>query len=96
MTEVVVHCKPGCKYCDLAEDFLKSIFVPYTKVKYCPADPDYAERRDCLFGVNSHNSFPHIMVGRTFVGGYAELKRAYESSLLEEMLKGVGMELIDF
>lgn len=96
MGEVLVHCKPGCKYCDLTEDFLKSIFVPYIKVKYSPDDPDYAERRDFLFDVNNHKSFPHIVIGGKFIGGYTELKAAYESSVLENMLKDINIELIDF
>ena len=86
MTEVLVHCKPGCKYCDLAENFLKSIFVPYTKVIYYPDDPDYSTRQSLLFEVNDHASFPQILVGTKFVGGYRELLKAYESSVLEKLL----------
>lgn len=96
MTEVLVHGKPGCKYCDLAEDLLKSIFVPYTKVMYSPDDPEYADRRDFLFDVNNHHSFPHIFVGTKFLGGYTELKKAYENGVLEKLLKDIGIDLLDF
>jgi glutaredoxin 3 len=77
--EVVLHSKPGCKYCDLAETLLKDMEVAYSKVMYDPADSDYVERRDAMFGAHGHRSFPNVFVNGEFIGGYEQLLSLFES-----------------
>lgn len=77
--EVVLHSKPGCKYCDLAETLLRDMDIAYTKVMYDPADADYVQRRNAMFGAHGLRSFPNIFVNGTFLGGYEALLELFES-----------------
>lgn len=70
---VVLHSKPGCKYCDLAETLLNDMQVTWTKVMYDPSDADYVARRDAMFAAHGHRSFPNVFVDGEFVGGYEQL-----------------------
>lgn len=95
MAPVTLHCKPGCPHCDRAETLLRDLRVPYDKVVYLPDAPDYAERRDALFDMNGHRSFPNVFVGAAFVGGFKELVQANESMRLDALLEAAGHSLED-
>ena len=43
MFEVVIHCKPGCKYCDLSEKYLDNMGINYEKIIYDPTEDGYEE-----------------------------------------------------
>lgn len=77
--EVVLHSKPGCKYCDLAETLLKNMEVAYVKVMYDPEDADYVVRRDAMFSAHGLRSFPNVFVNGEFIGGYEQLLELFES-----------------
>ena len=89
---IIIHCKPGCKYCDLAQDLLDELELPYSKVMYYPDTQGYAEARDQLFACHDHNSFPHIVIGDAFVGGFKELKDARETCRLDQLLAKAGIK----
>ena len=84
MFEAEIHCKPGCKYCDLAEEYLNGIGIPYKKVMYDPSESDYEEKRDSMFAAHGHRSFPNIYVNSAFVGGFDEMKSLFESESDED------------
>lgn len=70
--------------------FLHRLRVPFTKVMYDPADPEYAAKRDKLFQANGH---ANIFVGIVFVGGYHDLRTAHEMARLDGLLEAVGVYL---
>jgi len=92
---VIIHTKPGCPSCDKAETLLRDNGIPYTKVKYYPESADYTERRDAMFDLHGHRSFPNIFIGDAFVGGFAELKAMASTNRLEEMLTAAGISVQD-
>ena len=90
---VIVHCKPGCPSCDKAEELLKDLEVPYTKVMYRPDNPDYTIRRDAMFSAHGHRSFPNIFVGDAFLGGFTDLQDAAATDRLETLLTAAGISV---
>jgi len=93
---VTVHSKPGCPHCDVAVALLSDLGVPFQKVMYMPDSSDYERRRDDLFSLYSHRSFPHILVGDTFLGGLRELKAAIASTRLDKLLAESGVYIDRF
>lgn len=92
---VVVYSKANCSYCVKAKVFLKEHELPFTEVKLDCESEAYPAERDALITRSkvNHRTFPFIFVGDTFVGGYTELVKAYETLRLHELVKTVGLTL---
>lgn len=94
---IVVHSKRGCTYCDKAKDLLTTLNVPFTVNMLEPDEPEYQEKRDALFNQYNHRSFPLIVVGDVFIGGFTELQNAYSTLKLHELTAKIGIEIpMDF
>jgi glutaredoxin len=94
---VTIHSKPGCTYCDKAKDLLTTLNVPFIVNTLEPDEPDYQEKRDALFNNYNHRSFPLILIGDVFLGGFVELQNAYSTLKLHELAARIGIEIpMDF
>jgi glutaredoxin len=94
---ITVLSKIGCIYCDKTKYFLDELSVPYTVITLDPTTPEYIEQRDALFTKYNHKSFPLIIVGNTFIGGYTELQNSYATLQLHELTEQIGITIpIDF
>lgn len=59
-----------------------------------PDAADYSAERQKLIDRTGQTTFPWIFVGETFVGGYTELVRAYDTFYLETL--GIDLSRDDF
>ena len=96
-TNILIYSKPGCPFCDKAKDFLGSLDITYIEHKLDPTDPEYAIQRNTLFSKFNHKSFPLIIIGTTFLGGFKELQNAYDTLRLHALCKEIDINIdIDF
>lgn len=94
---ITVYSKVGCVYCDKTKDFLNELDVPYTIHVLDSNNAEYIEQRDELFNRYNHRSFPLILIGDAFIGGYTELQHSYATLQLHELAKKIGITIpIDF
>lgn len=94
---ITVFSKKGCVYCDKAKDLLNELQVPFTVNMLEPSDEDYASKRDTLFNTYNHRSFPLIVVGDVFIGGFTELQNTIATLQFHELAKKIGIEVpMDF
>jgi glutaredoxin 3 len=95
--KVVIYSKNGCPHCLYAKEFMREINVPFEEIFYSSEDPNYPELRDALVAKTGHKTFPQIFVGEIFLGGAQELQKAYDTLMLHEMCKLIGIEIeMDF
>lgn len=90
---ITVFSKIGCIYCDKAKYFLDELNVPYKIITLVPDTPEYIEQRDALFIKYSHKSFPLVIVGDTFIGGYTELQNSYATLHLHQLAQQIGITI---
>ncbi len=90
---IVIHSKHGCIYCDKAKDLLTSLNVPFTTNTLEPENPDYQQQRDTLFDKYNHRSFPLILIGDVFLGGFTELQNAYSTLRLHTLAANIGIDV---
>ena len=90
---MLVHTKPGCKYCDLSKTFLNDKNIPYTPINYDPLLENYDLLKSELMNKTNHYTFPLIFIGDTFVGGYSELVHAYETCKLHDLCRQIGIHI---
>ena len=90
---VIIYSKPGCSYCDKAKIMMKEIQLPYEEVVLKPEDADYTQKRDNLFSQYNHKSYPIIIVGGIFVGGYSELVHSYDTLKLHSLCADIGIDI---
>jgi glutaredoxin len=94
---ISVFSKKGCVYCDKAKDLLDEIQVPYAVHLLQPDEEGYAEKRDALFNKYSHRSFPIILVGDVFIGGFTELQNSVATLQFHAIASKIGIDVpIDF
>jgi glutaredoxin len=90
---ISVFSKKGCLYCDKAKDLLDELQVPYTVHVLQPEEEGYAEKRDTLFDKYSHRSFPIILVGDVFIGGFTELKNSVATLQFHDLASNIGIDV---
>ncbi len=94
---ITVFSKKGCVYCDKAKHLLNELQVPCKIEMLEPDDKDYASKRDTLFSTYNHKSFPLIVIGDVFLGGFTELQNAVATLQFHELAKKIGIEVpMDF
>lgn len=92
---IVVYSKPYCTYCVKAKSFLEENGIPYNEVVLDVEQDDYMALRQELLDMTGgkHTTYPFIFVGTTFIGGYTDLVRHFETNSLHEMCSKIGIEL---
>lgn len=96
-TKIVVYSKNGCPNCTYAKDLLTDLNLPYEEHFYHTDDPTYQQKRDALVARTNFKTFPQIFVGDVFVGGAAELQKAYDTLKLHELVEKIGLKIeVDF
>jgi len=84
MQKVVIYTGPMCNYCSAAKHLLSKKKVDYTEINIAidPAKMEEMQKR-----TNGARTIPQIFVGKTYVGGYDELKVLEVSGKLNSLLK---------
>lgn len=91
---ILIYSKPGCLYCDKVKLFFQNLKIEYKELKLDPVDNNYTINRDILFQHYKHFSFPIIIIGDKFIGGYSELINIYNTMDLHLLLKQeLGIQL---
>lgn len=82
MSKVTVYGYEGCRWCDAAKVFLRSLKVPfdYYDIKADPTARAELERRKPDFA-----TVPQIFAGEKLIGGYDHLNAAYLSGELLDL-----------
>lgn len=94
---ITIHSKRGCIYCDKAKNLLTSLNVPFIMDTLNPDDDEYQQKRDALFDKYNHRSFPLILIGDVFLGGFTELQNAYSTLRLHELAASINIDIpMDF
>jgi glutaredoxin len=94
---ITIYSKRGCIYCDKAKDLLTTLNVPFIMDTLVPDDTEYQQKRDALFDKYNHRSFPLILIGDVFLGGFTELQNAYSTLRLHELAARIGIDIpMDF
>lgn len=94
---IIVYSKEGCIYCDKAKQLLDELQAPYTFHVLHPTQVDYIERRNELFNKYNHRSFPIILVGDVFVGGFTDLQHSVATLQFHELATKIGINIaMDF
>lgn len=88
---IIVFSKKGCTYCDKAKALLNELQVPYTVHMLHPEEEGYTEKRETLFNKYSHRSFPIILVGDIFIGGFTELQNSIATLQFHDLAKKIGI-----
>lgn len=71
---VKIYSKDGCKYCELAKQFLKE-----KNIEFEALIPEGDEINSLKFK-NNWKTFPFIFINKQFIGGYQELKCYFDES----------------
>ena len=83
---VCFFSKDDCRYCELLENDLKALHIPYEKVKVT------TKFRDNLVNHTKCKTVPQLFINGSFIGGYTEFsKLAAVQEHLEKVLKPVGI-----
>eukprot|EP00924_Labyrinthula_sp_SR-Ha-C_P010965 maker-scaffold_33-snap-gene-1.47-mRNA-1 protein AED:0.02 eAED:0.02 QI:159/1/1/1/1/1/3/105/102 len=90
---VKIITKDGCPYCIKAKTFLDDKGINFETEKLDKNDEGYVSRRDELIEATNHKTFPWVFVGKHFIGGYTDLTRSYDTFLLHDKLKEIGIEI---
>lgn len=93
---VVFFSKDQCRYCDLLEEDLSSLHIPFKKIKI---EDKFKEE---LIEFTSLKTVPQLFIGGQFIGGYSEFTKLllnpdFEKSELVKILKPLGIHpVLDF
>lgn len=77
--------KDGCKYCDMLEADLKSMDIPFSKFKV--GESVSQSIVDAIKTEYSHNTFPMLFFGESFVGGYSAFQQLCYTGQLQPRLE---------
>jgi glutaredoxin 3 len=82
MSRVIVYSTDPCPYCLQAKALLNKRGIDFEEITL-GRDP---AGRDELIEKTGFYTFPQVIIDGTVVGGYTELKAAYKSGKLDELL----------
>ena len=88
---ITIYTKVNCPYCKNAKILLDRLKLHYKELSLEPNDSHYNSKRDRLFNLYKHRSFPIIIIGQHVLGGYSELVESYNSLKLHRMCSEVGL-----
>ena len=83
MSRVIVYSTHPCPFCIQAKALLNKRGVDFQEITLA-RDP---AGRDELIEKTGYYTFPQVIIDGTVVGGYTELKAAYKSGRLDELLE---------
>jgi glutaredoxin 3 len=82
MSRVIVYSTDPCPYCTQAKALLDKRGIAFEEITL-GRDP---AGRDELVEKTGYFTFPQVVIDGTVIGGYTELKAAYKSGQLDELL----------
>jgi len=82
MSRVIVYSTDPCPYCVQAKALLNKRGIAFEEITL-GRDP---AGREELVEKTGYFTFPQVVIDGTVVGGYTELKAAYKSGQLDELL----------
>ena len=83
MKKVVIYTGPMCNYCSAAKHLLNKKKVSYTEFDIA-IDP--LKKEEMQKKTNGARTIPQIFIGKTYVGGYNELKALEVAGKLNSLL----------
>lgn len=93
ISNITIISKTECPYCIKAKLFLDNINIKFDTISLEPSDEKYIEMRDFYFNKYNHKSFPLIFIGETFIGGYKELEKSYETLRFHDLCSKIGINV---
>lgn len=82
---VVFFSKTDCPYCDMLEDDLTSMQIPYEKIMLTP------EIREPLIELTKCKTVPQLFIGGVFMGGYKEFSALCGTGKITSQLSKFGI-----
>lgn len=79
----VVYTKPGCPFCSLAINLLKSKNVDFEVIDALASEENMQSFRDNCKGAKT---FPQVIINGRLIGGYDNLSKLDEDGALQEIL----------
>jgi len=78
-SNITMYSKVGCPYCNKAKSFLESKGIPHSIVEVSTKGDKNNVMQEIRrkTGVMPPGTFPMVVKGRQFIGGYNELKSAF-------------------
>ncbi len=86
MSRVIVYSTDFCPYCVQAKALLDKRGIEFEEITMA-RDP---AGRDALIEKTGMYTFPQVLIDGQLVGGYTELKAAYKSGKLDELLNAAA------
>ena len=83
MKKVVIYTSPMCNFCSAAKHLLNKKKVSYTEFDI---SIDSSKRQEMQEKTNGARTIPQIFIGKTYVGGYQELKALEIQGKLNSLL----------
>ena len=95
--KVEVYSRPGCKYCRLAKEKLKTLCIPYDDINIFDDDNDEDEKeqdskREERINLTKTTTVPQIFIGNEHIGGYEELLRYIDAEKWKEWRKDAAID----
>ena len=83
MKKVVIYTGPLCNYCSAAKHLLNKKKINYAEFDIA-IDP--SKMKEMQEKTNGARTIPQIFIGKTYVGGYSELKALEVAGKLNSLL----------
>lgn len=83
MPHVTIYTRPGCPYCESAEELLASKGVAFEEI-----DGSGKRRAEMVSRAHGNNTFPQIFIGSHYIGGCDDLHELDAKGKLDPLLYG--------
>jgi len=90
---ITIYTKKGCIFCYKTKQLLEHVQLPYNEKCLDPTKHDYESKKNKLFNLYNHNSFPIIIINDKLLGGYSDLINYYNTSTLQKFYKSIGFNI---
>lgn len=91
MSKITIYTKRGCPYCENAKTLFKKLRLQYHEIELRTDDPSYEIKKHKLFSYFKHYSYPIILIGDKFIGGYSDLINEYNTLKLHKRCSDIGL-----
>jgi glutaredoxin 3 len=93
MNDIIIYTKSGCIYCDKTKKLLESLDLIYHEIVLNQNEENYETKKNELFNLYNHRSFPIIIINKKLFGGHANLVNAYNTLKLHQFYNSRGFNV---